>query len=197
MLLAHSVRAAATRTFCTAGRSRPMRMAMMAITTSSSTSVKPRREPVRQRQPGGRCLRFTVRILRRPNPTGKGTGCGGGAGWEVSWQMRPARVPVGGAFVHAGDPQQLLLLKRRRQDLQAYGQIGLREAAGDADPGDAGEVAGHRVDVRQVHLEGVAGALADLEGRRRRRRAHDDIAGSESAVKVLADQPAHLQSLEI
>src|SRR5262249_46740293 len=41
-LLESSVRAAASRTFCTAGRRRPMRMAMMAITTSSSISVKPR-----------------------------------------------------------------------------------------------------------------------------------------------------------
>src|SRR3954471_14484422 len=37
------VRAAASRTFWTAGSSRPMRMAMMAITTSSSISVNPRR----------------------------------------------------------------------------------------------------------------------------------------------------------
>src|SRR5262245_34370705 len=37
------MRAAAARTFWTAGSSNPMRMAMMAITTSSSTSVKPRR----------------------------------------------------------------------------------------------------------------------------------------------------------
>src|SRR6266851_5681783 len=36
------MRAAASRTFCTAGKSRPMRIAMMAITTSSSISVKPR-----------------------------------------------------------------------------------------------------------------------------------------------------------
>src|SRR5687768_4066913 len=35
------MRAAASRTFCTAGRSRPIRMAMMAITTRSSISVKP------------------------------------------------------------------------------------------------------------------------------------------------------------
>src|SRR5215471_12876784 len=39
----HFVRAAASRTFCTAGSSRPMRIAMMAITTNSSISVKPRR----------------------------------------------------------------------------------------------------------------------------------------------------------
>src|SRR5438874_12235110 len=36
-------RAAASRTFWTAGRSRPMRIAMIAITTKSSINVKPRR----------------------------------------------------------------------------------------------------------------------------------------------------------
>src|SRR5215213_8337659 len=36
-------RAAASRIFWTAGRSRPIRMAMIAITTSSSISVNPRR----------------------------------------------------------------------------------------------------------------------------------------------------------
>src|SRR5688572_23158614 len=41
-LLTHCVRAAASRTFCTAGTSSAMRMAMMAITTKSSMSVKPR-----------------------------------------------------------------------------------------------------------------------------------------------------------
>src|SRR5438552_1145739 len=35
------MRAAASRTFCTAGRSRPIKMAMIAITTSNSISVKP------------------------------------------------------------------------------------------------------------------------------------------------------------
>src|SRR5262245_57789762 len=42
-LLAHCTRAEASRTFCTAGKSKPIRMAMMAITTSSSINVKPRR----------------------------------------------------------------------------------------------------------------------------------------------------------
>src|SRR5438445_10082650 len=37
------MRLAASRAFCTSGRSRPTRTAMMAITTSSSMSVKPRR----------------------------------------------------------------------------------------------------------------------------------------------------------
>src|SRR5215468_2201381 len=39
----HLARAAALRTFWTAGRSRPIRIAMIAITTSSSISVNPGR----------------------------------------------------------------------------------------------------------------------------------------------------------
>src|SRR5262245_51389265 len=42
-LLLHDMRAAASRTFCTAGSSRPIRMAMMAITTNNSINVKPAR----------------------------------------------------------------------------------------------------------------------------------------------------------
>src|SRR5262245_25177058 len=42
-LLEHWMRAAASRTFCTAGSSRPMRTAMMAMTTSSSISVNAER----------------------------------------------------------------------------------------------------------------------------------------------------------
>src|ERR1700732_2902014 len=38
----HFMRAAASRTFCTAGKSRPIRMAMIAMTTKSSMSVKAR-----------------------------------------------------------------------------------------------------------------------------------------------------------
>src|SRR4051794_18317934 len=41
MLLEQLIRAAASRTFCTAGKSRPINTAMMAITTRSSMSVKP------------------------------------------------------------------------------------------------------------------------------------------------------------
>src|SRR4051812_2994655 len=43
MLLEQDLRAAASRTFWTAGSSRPMSTAMIAITTSSSISVKPDR----------------------------------------------------------------------------------------------------------------------------------------------------------
>src|SRR5262245_16121807 len=43
------MRAAASRTFWTAGKSRPIRIAMIAMTTSSSISVKPRRCFCRER----------------------------------------------------------------------------------------------------------------------------------------------------
>src|SRR5215217_8049195 len=42
-LLEHLARAAASRTFWTAGRSNPIRIAMIAITTNNSISVNPRR----------------------------------------------------------------------------------------------------------------------------------------------------------
>src|SRR5262250_1846296 len=42
-LLVQRMRAAASRTFWTAGSSRPIRMAMMAMTTRSSISVNPGR----------------------------------------------------------------------------------------------------------------------------------------------------------
>src|SRR5262245_34001370 len=48
-LFMHWVRAADSRTFCTAGTSRPIRMAMMAITTSSSMRVKAGRGWLRTR----------------------------------------------------------------------------------------------------------------------------------------------------
>src|SRR6266851_3312016 len=41
MLLEHDMRLAASSTFCTAGSSRPIRMAIMAITTSNSIRVNP------------------------------------------------------------------------------------------------------------------------------------------------------------
>src|SRR4051812_34708349 len=43
MLLTHWARRAASRAACTAGKSRPINTAMMAITTSNSIRVKPRR----------------------------------------------------------------------------------------------------------------------------------------------------------
>ena len=53
----HLARAAASRTFWTAGSNSPISTAMMAMTTSSSMSVNPRRRAVMVRFPGGRAAR--------------------------------------------------------------------------------------------------------------------------------------------
>src|SRR5712692_3592186 len=50
MLLLHCRRAAASRAFCTAGSSKLMSTAMIAITTSSSIRVNPRRFAVKIRR---------------------------------------------------------------------------------------------------------------------------------------------------
>src|SRR5438067_616544 len=61
------VRLAASRTFCTAGRSRPINTPMMAMTTSSSMSVKPRRQRTEDR-----VMRFPLvhgmRVMRPGTP---------------------------------------------------------------------------------------------------------------------------------
>src|SRR5262245_60075279 len=77
-LLEHFIRAAASRTFCTAGRSRPMRIAMMAITTRRSISVN-----------HGRRHRF-VRLLGSLLIT---TPEEREEKWEI-WAERPKHLPV-------------------------------------------------------------------------------------------------------
>src|SRR5262245_51707055 len=80
MLLEQRMRPAASRTFWTAGSNRPMRMAMMAITTSSSISVKPRRTadrglfdmgPPLRRNGGPRAAPFVTASLPRPKKAKK------------------------------------------------------------------------------------------------------------------------------
>src|SRR5438105_1713542 len=64
----HFDRAAASRTFWTAGRRRPIRMAMMAITTSNSISVNPCRPCGDETE---RCMRV---LLTRDNQRRGGGG---------------------------------------------------------------------------------------------------------------------------
>src|SRR5260370_18039648 len=56
---------------------------------------------------------------------------------QLRSQPGAARVPVGNLLVHPRDAQELLLLERRAQDLQADRQTVLPEASLDADPRDA------------------------------------------------------------
>src|SRR5262245_39850060 len=82
MLLVHFIRFAASRIFCTAGRSRPIRMAMMAMTTSSSIRVNPRRERERIAPSFPR-----VRGGRTPDGKKPRLAAGRNASWNVEIEL--------------------------------------------------------------------------------------------------------------
>src|SRR5436305_1778311 len=88
------MRAAASRTFCTAGRSRPISTAMMAMTTSNSISVNPRRERMGESP-----------SMRRINPAPKATRLRRSVHREI--ERRAAALDVGlertGGVVLLGD----------------------------------------------------------------------------------------------
>src|SRR3990172_5662147 len=75
MLFTHCERRAASRAACTAGNNRAMRMPIMAMTTSNSTKVKPRRDefPISvlladRNGKGLQHLRTNTRCDARPQP---------------------------------------------------------------------------------------------------------------------------------
>src|SRR5207249_9594425 len=84
------------------------------------------------------------------------------------------RVPIMRAFVRMRDRQQVRLLKRLADELQADRQSALRESTRHTDAGQSGEIHTNRVDVAQVEGERI-GFLADLEGRNRRSRRDQRI----------------------
>src|SRR5947208_7346729 len=92
-LLEHLARAAASRTFCTAGRSRPIRIAMMAITTRSSISVNPGRS---RRYP----TELRVHLMTTPGEMG--------AGRKVPPpRILPLGLPCQGISAHLRTPRGL------------------------------------------------------------------------------------------
>src|SRR5262245_45822956 len=107
------MRLAASRTFCTAGSSNPIRTAMMAITTRSSMSVKPRGrcrgvqpERATARVPpkrGWKGVRSAAGASDRPTPTGYGrespaetAGYSNGPPRRLSWQVGQFRNCLSG-----------------------------------------------------------------------------------------------------
>ena len=112
-------------------------------------------------------------------------------------RLRPLQMPVGRPLEDAGGAQQFLLGEGRGQELQADRQAGLRQAAGNTQAGNAGQVGRDRVNVREVHGQRVGGPLAELEGRGRRGRADQHVHFLESRVEVVADQAADLQRLVV
>src|SRR5438552_1034746 len=100
-LLEQLMRAAASRTFCTAGSSRPMRMAMIAITTKSSISVKPDLElrnrsmeaPLDTEERKNRNEdRRTSRCLADRSKGMRTGGTNGGEGWDSCESRHPGRA---------------------------------------------------------------------------------------------------------
>src|SRR5262249_25920038 len=107
------MRAAASRTFWTAGSSRPIRMAMIAITTNSSIRVKPPR-PVRERE---RVLRTDILLHQqqrqresktdqRPDRFGARNAVGAGG--------RPAPAPGNFSFPASVTSPEIEARSRRR-----------------------------------------------------------------------------------
>src|SRR4051812_43877580 len=74
----------------------------------------------------------------------------------------PLPVPVGDSLVCVRDSEYACLIEVLAQDLHADRQS-VRYAAWDRHTGDAREVGGNRIDVVQVHREGVVRLLADGE----------------------------------
>ena len=68
-----------------------------------------------------------------------------------------------------------LLVEMITENLQTYRQAFRCFAARDAHAGDAGETAGDRVNIRQIHLHGIVYFLADVESRERRNRRDDRV----------------------
>src|SRR5215213_5975666 len=87
-LLLHFMRLAASRIFWTAGRSRPIRIAMIAITTSSSIRVNPRRVRRRERKvvittPGENDARRMRKTIPDCVASFRGSALGTSGAWDL------------------------------------------------------------------------------------------------------------------
>ena len=78
-------------------------------------------------------------------------------------------------------------------DGQAVGGL----SAGDADAAETGEAGGDRIDVREVHGEGIVGLFAELEGRGGGHGTDEDVDLREGDEEVLGEQGADLLRLTV
>ncbi len=115
---------------------------------------------------------------RRGGHGAASSAAGAGAGPSSRSSARAAREQGG---LVEGAPHQL------QPDRQAPGQ-----PAGHREAGQGRQVAGDGEDVGQVHLQRVAGLLAQPEGRARRHRPGHHVAALEGGVEVAPDQGADL-----
>ena len=99
--------------------------------------------------------------------------------------------------MHARGAQQGALGELRPLQLQADGQTVVGETARDTDAADASQVATDGVNVTQVHRQRVGRLFARLEGGGGSGGARQHIALAEHLLKVLQDQPANLERLQV
>src|SRR6266702_7964275 len=89
--------------------------------------------------------------------------------------------------------QEHRLVEGPADELQAHRHPLRRvQAAGQRDPGQRRQVAGHGEDVGEVHGERVGHLLAEPERDRGRHRSRDDVAVLEGALEVPPEQGADL-----
>src|SRR5262249_54974534 len=124
-LLEQLMRAAASRTFWTAGKSRPIRMAMMAMTTSSSIRVNPRTRPqvVDRTMKTSRENMTRVSILAIDHRTGRAANAGGPDDGSLPGRIRPEKGIglVQGVLLSLVSPPWVVLSARQTSRLMELG----------------------------------------------------------------------------
>src|SRR5439155_9735564 len=104
--------------------------------------------------------------------------------------------PAAGTLVGGGGVEKGLLAEGGADHLEADRQA-LRETAGDAEAGEAGQVDGQGADVGKVHGKGVGGLRSEREGNGGRGGRDQHVEALEGAVEILLDQRADLLLLEV
>src|SRR6185312_2528745 len=100
-------------------------------------------------------------------------------------------------FKSASEAEHAHLVEVSGQNLHADRETGHGVAARHAHAGNTGQIAGDRVDIRQIHFHRIVGLFAQLERRRRGYRSDNSVHFTECIVKILRDQSADLLGLQI
>lgn len=101
-------------------------------------------------------------------------------------------MPIGGLLEHVGGAEEAVFVEGAGLHLEADGEAGFCEAAGEADAGEAGEVGGDGVQVFEVHRERVVGLFTEFEGGIGGSGADDEIDVLEGRIVVAANEAADL-----
>src|SRR6185312_2702880 len=117
-------------------------------------------------------------------------------GWGSCEALRRLLMPVGLELIAMRHVENARLGEMRTHDLQTHGQSG-DEAAGNRQRRQAREIRTDRVDVVEVHRDGIRSLRTDAKGWRRARGAHEDVDLGERALEIGRDELADALRLEI